>query len=281
METTCSIIKSLKMNDGLLIPQIGLGTYTLESESILNDIIPSAFNAGYRHFDTAVMYNNEKQIGNILKKKKIHRESIFITSKILPEDMSYEKALESTKTTLKELQTNYLDLLLIHWPGVRKNRIETWHACEFMKDSGIVKSIGVSNFTPTHLKSILNICKYKPAVNQIEIHPLYYDSETIKFCENEQIILEAYCPFAQNNKNLIKNKTLVALAKKYEKNIYQVILKWGTSKGFVMLPRSSKNSHMVDNIKIDDFELTSEELEKITALNRDYKIDWNPHGIKD
>ncbi len=103
---------------------------------------------------------------------------IFITSKILPEDMSYDQALASTKTTLKELQMDYLDLLLIHRPGVKKNRIETWQACEFMKDSGMVKSIGVSNFTPIHLESIFKICKYRPVVNQIEIHPLYE-----RFCQ--------------------------------------------------------------------------------------------------
>ena len=149
----------------------------------------------------------------------------------------------------------------------------------YMKDCGLARSIGVSNFTPIHLQSILKNCKYKPVVNQIEIHPLYYDKETIEFCENEKIILEAYCPFAQNDSKLIKNKFLLGLVEKYKKNVYQIILKWGTSKGFVMLPRSGKKTHVSENLNIDDFELSGKEIDEITALNCDYKIDWNPHDL--
>lgn len=274
-------IKSLKAHDGVtLIPQIGFGTYTLESEIVLNQVIPHAYNCGYRHFDTAVMYCNEEIIGKTLQKHKIPRDSLFLTTKILPEDMSYQKAIDSTKNSLKYLQTDYLDLLLIHWPGNKKERIETWQACEFLKDSGLVKSIGVSNFTPTHLQSIMKTCKYKPIVNQIEIHPLYYDKSTIEFCQKENILLEGYCPFAQNHKNLIKNKGLLEIAEKYEKNVYQVILKWGVSNGFILLPRSSKKEHLQANLDINDFELTEAEIQQITSMNKNFKIDWNPHSIK-
>lgn len=275
-----SQIKTLIAHDGTKLPQIGLGTYMIDVERVIDEIIPHSYNVGYTLFDTAVMYGNEHLIGKALKKFAIPRDNIFITSKILPEDMSYKQAIDSTKNSLKDLQTDYLDLLLIHWPGNKKERIDTWKACEFLKDSGLVKSIGVSNFTPIHLESIMKNAKYKPIVNQIEIHPLYYDKETIDFCRKENILLEAYCPFAQNNKNLIKQKDLIDLSEKYGKNIYQIILKWGISNGFILLPRSSKKSHIEENLKIDDFELTLAELDRITSLNKNYKIDWDPHSIK-
>ena len=272
-------IKSLLLSDGFSIPQLALGTYTIQSNIILNEVIPHAYSLGYRHFDSAVMYNNEDLLGKVFKTHKIPRETLFLTSKILPTDMTYDRAIAATKNSLKELGTEYLDLLLIHWPGDKKNRIETWKACEYMKDCGMAKSIGVSNFTPVHLRSIFKDCKYMPVVNQIEIHPLYYDKETIEFCQKEKIILEAYCPFAQNDKKLIKNKTIMNLAEKYNKNVYQIILKWGLSQGFVMLPRSSKKTHVGENLQISDFELDAKEIQEITELNCDYKIDWDPHGI--
>lgn len=194
--------------------------------------------------------------------------------------MTYQKAIDETKLTLRDLKTDYLDMLLLHWPGEKRNRLEAWRACEYLKNEGLVKSIGVSNFKVRHLESLKEKSDYLPCVNQIEIHPLYYDEETIDYCRKKNIIMEAYSPFAVNDHKLIQNSYLKELSKKYGKSIYQVILKWDLMNDFVVLPRSKDKRHLKANLEVADFELTKEELTNITQLNCNYKTDWDPESIK-
>ena len=271
----------LKLNNGMEIPSIGYGTYQIRKKSEIENSIKIAYDNGYRLFDTAVMYGNENLIGNALTKHKIPREEIFITTKILPSDMTYEKSKKSIEESLKKLKLKYIDMVLIHWPEVKKkeDRINVWKAMEESVNEGKVKCIGVSNFLEGHLNHILSNCKIKPVVNQIECNPLYYDKETIDFCKSQNILIEAYCPLAEFDSKLIKNKIIVDLSKKYNKTVPQIILKWIMQKGIIPLPKSVHKEYIIQNINLDDFEINNDDMKLIDGLECGYKIDWDPHRV--
>ena len=271
----------LKLNNGMEIPSIGYGTYQIRKKSEIENSIKIAYDNGYRLFDTAVMYGNENLLGNAFIKHKIPREEIFITTKILPSDMTYEKSKKSIEESLKKLKLKYIDMVLIHWPEVKKkeDRINVWKAMEESVNEGKVKCIGVSNFLEGHLNHILSNCKIKPVVNQIECNPLYYDKQTIDFCKSQNILIEAYCPLAEFDSKLIKNKIIVGLSNKYNKTVPQIILKWIMQKGIIPLPKSVHKDYIIQNINLDDFEINNDDMKLIDGLECGYKIDWDPHRV--
>ena len=271
-----------KMNNGIEIPSIGYGTYQIRQKSEIENGIKTAYSCGYRLFDTAVMYNNEQLIGQSIKKLKLPRNDLFLTTKIIPQDMTYEKAKQSIDKSLKKLNTDYIDLVLIHWPGVTnpQQRIDVWKALEEAVEQGKVKSIGLSNFLKKHIEQILNNCKIKPVINQIECHPLYYDKDTIEYCKSQNIIIEAYCPLAEFHKNLIQNKNIVEIAKSLGKSVPQVILRWHLQHQIIPLPKSVHSNYIKENYDLDGFTLSEEQMKVIDGLNTNFKIDWDPHGLE-
>ena len=271
-----------KMNNGIEIPSIGYGTYQIRQKSEIENGIKTAYSCGYRLFDTAVMYNNEQLIGQSIKKLKLPRNELFLTTKIIPQDMTYEKAKQSIDKSLKKLNTDYIDLVLIHWPGVTnpQQRIDVWKALEEAVEQGKVKSIGLSNFLKKHIEQILNNCKIKPVINQIECHPLYYDKDTIEYCKSQNIIIEAYCPLAEFHKNLIQNKNIVEIAKSLGKSVPQVILRWHLQHQIIPLPKSVHSNYIKENYDLDGFTLSEEQMKVIDGLNTNFKIDWDPHGLE-
>ena len=271
-----------KMNNGIEIPSIGYGTYQIRQKSEIENGIKTAYSCGYRLFDTAVMYNNEQLIGQSIKKLKLPRNDLFLTTKIIPQDMTYEKAKQSIDKSLKKLNTDYIDLVLIHWPGVTnpQQRIDVWKALEEAVEQGKVKSIGLSNFLKKHIEQILNNCKIKPVINQIECHPLYYDKDTIEYCKSQNIIIEAYCPLAEFHKNLIQNKNIVQIAKSLGKSVPQVILRWHLQHQIIPLPKSVHSNYIKENYDLDGFTLSEEQMKVIDGLNTNFKIDWDPHGLE-
>ena len=271
-----------KMNNGIEIPSIGYGTYQIRQKSEIENGIKTAYSCGYRLFDTAVMYNNEQLIGQSIKKLKLPRNDLFLTTKIIPQDMTYEKAKQSIDKSLKKLNTDYIDLVLIHWPGVAnpQQRIDVWKALEEAVEQGKVKSIGLSNFLKKHIEQILNNCKIKPVINQIECHPLYYDKDTIEYCKSQNIIIEAYCPLAEFHKNLIQNKNIVEIAKSLGKSVPQVILRWHLQHQIIPLPKSVHSNYIKENYDLDGFTLSEEQMKVIDGLNTNFKIDWDPHGLE-
>ena len=271
-----------KMNNGIEIPSIGYGTYQIRQKSEIENGIKTAYSCGYRLFDTAVMYNNEQLIGQSIKKLKLPRNDLFLTTKIIPQDMTYEKAKQSIDKSLKKLNTDYIDLVLIHWPGVTnpQQRIDVWKALEEAVGQGKVKSIGLSNFLKKHIEQILNNCKIKPVINQIECHPLYYDKETIDYCKSQNIIVEAYCPLAEFHKNLIQNKQIVEIAKNLGKSVPQVIIRWHLQHQIIPLPKSVHSNYIKENYALDGFALSEEQMKIIDGLNTNFKIDWDPHGLE-
>jgi len=233
------------------------------------------------------MYDNEDDIGYALKKLEkshgIQRSEFLLTTKILPGDTSYKGAYKTVSQSLKDFQTDYIDLVLIHWPtSDYKERNNCWVAMQELYKKGTIKNIGVSNFTKVHLENLKADPRISivPCINQIEIHPLYIDSETIKYCRENNILLESYCPFAQNHTELMKNKTLAKIAKKYTKSIPQIILRWHYENGFIPIPRSNNTKHILENSLIFDFELTKSEIKEIDNLNCMDKTDWDPYSIE-
>ena len=282
MENKYNIDKKIKLNNGLEIPCIGLGTYQIRKKSEIENVIKIGYNTGYRLIDTAVVYGNEKLIGDALKKLKIKRNEIFIITKIYKDDMKYDKVKKSIESSLKKLQTDYIDIVLIHWPEVEKSedRINVWKALEESVEKKKVKMIGVSNFCKIHLEQILNNCKIKPVINQIECNPIYYDEETINYCEQNGIVIQAYCPFAEWNEKLVENDIIVNIAKKKEKSVSQIILKWLLQKNKIPLPKSVHGDYIKQNFDLNGFYLTEEEMRQIDSLNSiNYKTDLDPHKV--
>jgi diketogulonate reductase-like aldo/keto reductase len=285
--------KSVLFNTGRSIPQIGYGTYQLRGADCVKGV-EIAIKCGYRHIDTASVYKNEKEIREALEKlyaeKLIKREDIFITSKIGPAQQGFENALKACDEILNNLGTNYLDLLISHWPGASNNkpedklnadiRLETWRALEKLQSEGKVRDIGVSNFLKRHLVHLLENSKTVPALNQFEIHPLCYDKETIDFCFQNKIVVEAYSPLARASDAFFKNERVLKIAEERKKTAAQVALRWSIQQGFVTLPKSKTEKYIVENFSIFDFELNEAEMEILTKLNENFHTCWNPESVQ-
>ena len=282
MENKYNTDKKITLNNGLQIPCIGFGTFQIRKKSELENAIKVAYNTGYRLFDTAVVYGNEKLIGDILKKLKIPRNEIFLITKIYKGDMTCEKTKKSIESSLKKLQSDYIDMILIHWPEVEKSedRINVWKALEESVNENKVKMIGVSNFCKNHLEHILNNCKIKPVINQIECNPIYWDEETIDYCEKNNIVIQAYCPLAEWNEKLVENDIIVNIAKDKNKSVSQIILKWLLQKNKIPLPKSIHNDYIKQNFDLNGFYLNDDEMKKIDTLKSiNYKTDLDPHNV--
>ena len=272
MESRITTKTLYTMNNGLKIPSIGFGTYQLTTNPSLEASITHAYQSGFRLIDTAAMYSNEKLIGDAITNNSIPRSSLFLSTKIWMSDMSYNKAKSSINRSLQNLNTDYIDLVLIHWPVQNKQEhLNVWKALEEFVHKGKVRSIGVSNFKVEHLEHLLPHCNIKPVVNQIECHPCYYDKQTIDYCKKNNILIEAYCPLAQYNEKLIKHPAIINIAKRVGKSVAQVILKWHLMNGIIPLPKSSHNRYIEDNINIDDFDLTKEDMDVISGIDIKYK----------
>lgn len=284
--------KLISFHTGNSIPQIGYGTYQLKGlECELG--VKIAIESGYRHIDTATTYRNEEDIKKALDKvyslKTLTRKDLFITSKIAPTEQGYDNAISACERILKGLGTDYLDLLIIHWPGVGGNkpedhknaeiRLETWRALEKLKELGKVKDIGVSNFLKRHLEHLLENSKTIPVINQFEIHPFCYDLETIEFCNKSGIVIEAYSPLARGDGILFKNEIIHRIAELHQKTIAQVALRWGLQNGFVVLPKSKSEKFIKENFEVFDFELSGEEMKSIGGMNKSHHTCWNPETI--
>ena len=196
--------------------------------------------------------------------------------------MTYEKTKKSIESSLKKLQSDYIDMILIHWPEVEKSedRINVWKALEESVNENKVKMIGVSNFCKNHLEHILNNCKIKPVINQIECNLIYWDEETIDYCEKNNIVIQAYCPLAEWNEKLVENDIIVNIAKDKNKSVSQIILKWLLQKNKIPLPKSIHNDYIKQNFDLNGFYLNDDEMKKIDTLKSiNYKTDLDPHNV--
>ena len=226
----------------------------------------TALEIGYRHIDTAEIYNNEYYVGEAIKESKILRKELFITSKVWQNNLTPERLIKSCELSLKKLSTEYLDLYLIHWPDKYLKMKEILKAFKKLYEQGKIKSFGVSNFTINHIKDTLKITdeiNLPITTNQIEFHPLFYQKGLLEFCKEKNIAITAYSPFAQGD--VFRNKTLIDIAKKYNKNAGQIALKWILQKDIIIIPRSNSKKHIKENLDLD-FEISKDDIKKIDDI---------------
>jgi diketogulonate reductase-like aldo/keto reductase len=262
---------SVKLNDGMKIPQVGLGVW--QAGGSTKRAVLAALSVGYRHFDTAAIYGNEAQVGAAIAESGIAREQVFVTSKLWNQDHGYDKALRAFDVALKRLRLDYLDLFLIHWP-VAELRLESWRALEQLASEKRVRSIGVSNFLVPHLKELTGVAKVLPAVNQIELTPFLQRRETVALCRQLGITLEAYSPLTRGQR--LAHPVVVELATALGRSPAQVLLRWGIQHGFVVLPKSVTPARIEENAALFDFELDASSMERLDALEEGLVTGWDP-----
>ena len=254
----------LEMNNKLKIPQFGFGVFTIKDNDEAEKCCLEAFKLGYRHIDTAHLYGNEKGVGEAIRKSGIPRDQIFLTSKIWHNECGEGITTKAIERMLKRLNQEYVDLLLIHWP--LGDYIGAWKDMEKAVQEGKVKSIGLSNFFGKHLEDILKIAKIMPVVDQVECHPYAPCDDLRKELDKINCYIEAWSPIGRGNSQLLNEPILIEIAKKYNKTVAQVILRWHIEKGNIVFPKSSNPKHIKENFEIFDFKLTPEEIEKINSL---------------
>ncbi len=254
------------LNNDIKIPAIGFGTYKSGNDKETAEIVKYALEAGYGQIDTASFYGNEIGVGNGIKESKIDRKDIFLATKLWNDDHGYENTLKAFNESLKKLQTDYLDLYLVHWPN--KLNAETWKAFEYLYQTGKVKAIGVCNFKIGHLEELKKTAEIMPMVNQVEMHPQNSKPEMVDYCIKNNIQLIAWSPIMRGK--LFSNQLLTGLSKKYKKTIAQIILKWHIQRGVIPIPKSSNQERIKENFNIFDFELSNEDMNSINSLNEGY-----------
>ena len=257
----------ITLNDGNKIPQLGYGVFLITKDEDAEKCVLEALKVGYRHIDTAHAYFNERGVGRAIKKSGIPRKDIFLTSKLWITEYGEEASYQAIDKMLKRLDTDYIDLLLLHHPF--NDYVGAYKAMEKAQKEGKVKSIGISNFYGEYLDDILTKCTVKPAVNQVETHPYFDQRDLVKKLEPYGTKIEAWYPLGHGDKNLINEPIFVKLAEKYKKTNSQVILRWHIQKGFIVFPKSL--THIKENFEIFDFELTKDEMDEIAKVHKNKK----------
>ena len=255
--------KFMLLSNGVKIPSIGFGTYKSGDDEETAKIIKNALNLGYKMIDTASFYNNEVGIGNGIKESDIDRKDIFIVTKLWNDDHGYDNTIEAFNKSLNNLQVDYIDLYLIHWPN--KLNAETWRAFEHLYETGKVKAIGVCNFKVEHLEELKKTAKIMPMVNQVEIHPFSTKNNIINYCKDNNIKVVAWSPISRGR--VLSNDLMIDLSQKYKKSIVQIVLRWHMQKGVIPIPKSSNENRIKENIDIFDFEISSEDMKAIDSLD--------------
>ena len=271
-----------KLNNGVLMPKIGLGTFLMTEEECLT-IVPEALKNGYRHIDTAQMYQNEEAIGKALKLTNLARKDYFITTKLSPQKLGYQNALKEIETSLKKMSLSYFDLILIHWPSQDYQINEaTWRAFEKLYNDQKTRAIGVSNFNIHHLDNLLKTAQIKPQVNQIEMHPGLQQSDALKYLTSHDIKMISYGPFMRGEVFLKEGRyfeTLNKIAKKYQKTVAQIIIAWGLQRGIFMIPKTKTIARLKENYQAQEITLTEEEMKEIALLNRGRMVYTDPDNF--
>lgn len=267
--------KSMKLNNGVVIPQLALGTWLIDDEKV-TDAVKSALQMGYRHIDTAKAYGNERGVGEGVRQSGIPRDEIFITSKVAAEHKSYESAAKSIDDTLALMKMDYLDMMIIHspqpWKEVnqsenryKKENQEVWRALEDALEAGKLRAIGVSNFLEEDVQNILKLARIKPQVNQILAHISNTPLDLIQYCQNEGIAVEAYSPVAHGE--ALKNPKIVAMAKKYGVSVAQLCIRYCIQLDMIVLPKTANPDHMRENADLD-FEISQEDMKELLAIDK-------------
>eukprot|EP00026_Physarum_polycephalum_P008581 Phypoly_transcript_08669.p1 GENE.Phypoly_transcript_08669~~Phypoly_transcript_08669.p1 ORF type:complete len:279 (-),score=49.32 Phypoly_transcript_08669:198-1034(-) len=271
------------LNNGAKIPILGYGTYMLTGKQAYNSVL-AALKLGYRHIDTAKYYQNEKEVGQAIRDSGLPRNEIFVTTKLWPDDHGYENAKAAFAKSLGLLGLEYVDLYLIHWPGIYNGkpseaparRAQTWKAFEELQAEGKCKAIGVSNYTISHMEQLLSSCKIKPAANQVEFHPKLFQKDLLNFCKKNDVVLQAYSPLGKGQ--LISDPKIVQMAKTYNKSPAQILIRWAIQHQCVVLPKSGSVERMKENAEVD-FEISAQDMEILDGMNANEHVTWDPTDV--
>ncbi|WP_179316660.1 aldo/keto reductase [Winogradskyella undariae] len=259
------------LNNGIKIPSLGFGTWKTPDGETAIESIKKAVEIGYKHIDAAAIYANEEGVGAGIKACGIERKDLFITSKLWNAERGYESTLKAFEKTLEDLQLDYLDLYLIHWPAAahqfenwQEINAETWRAMEKLHNEGKIKSLGVSNFMPHHLEPLMKTAKIQPSINQIEYHPGFTQPDCVKFCTDNNIQVEGWSPLGRGE--VLDNEMLKNIAEKYNKSVAQVCIRWALQNNVIPLPKSVTPHRIEENFNVFDFEISEADMIAIDAM---------------
>ena len=258
-------MQKIKLNNGLEMPILGFGVFQIPDEKECEQAVLDAIETGYRLIDTAASYQNEKAVGNSIKKSGVPREELFITTKLWAQDMGYERTKLAFQKSLDKLQLNYLDLYLVHQPY--GDVFGSWKAMQELYEEGKIKAIGVANFHSDRLIDLIVNSGFSPAINQIETHPFQQQIEAHKFMVDNNVQIQSWGPFAEGKNEIFKNEILKNISEENNKSVAQVILRWLIQRNIVAIPKSVRKERMVENFNIFDFKLSEDDMQSITKLD--------------
>ena len=260
-----------KLANGVEIPCLGFGTWQTPDGDTAIQAVRSAIDAGYTHIDTAQVYGNEASVGKAIRQSGVPRKDLFITTKLWNTNHSYDLTRKSFEESMNKLGLDYLDLFLIHWPNPiafrdhwQEANAESWKAMEELVDAGRIRAIGVSNFLPHHIKALCETARIAPQVNQIRLCPGDTQEETVSYCRDQQMLIEAYSPLGTGR--IFAVPEMQELAKKYDRSIAQICIRWSLQRGYLPLPKSVTPSRIQENLRVFDFSLTEEDMKQISDL---------------
>lgn len=269
-------MESFRLNNNICIPNIGFGTYKAGNGECEKAII-DAINTGYTYFDTAAFYKNERDIAKAIKNSNKKREELIIASKVWREDLGYDNTMKAFESSLKNLDTNYLDVYLIHWPKAnpedknwKEKNIQTWKAMEELYKAGRIKAIGVSNFLPYHLINLMDNCEIKPMINQLELHIGYLQKTAVDFCVKNDILLQAWSPLGRGK--VLNEESLKKMAEKYGKTVSQICIRFLYQMGIMPIVKSSSVNRMEENLNVFDFSIERDDMYYLMCLPQ---IGWS------
>ncbi|WP_040458716.1 aldo/keto reductase [Limosilactobacillus antri] len=263
----------LTLADGQQMPQEGFGLYKVTGQVTISAAITNAYQAGYRLFDTAQLYQNEAEVGQALADMRVPRAELFVTTKVAEENQGYQQTIASVKDSLHKLQLDYVNLLMIHWP-IERAFFDSWQALIDLKKAGLTKSIGVSNFQMIHLQYLATQASEMPVVNQIERHPRLNQAPLVKFDRDHQIVTQAWSPLGRGT--ILANPVLAEIGARHHKSPAQVVLRWHLQSGVAFIPKSVHQARIKQNMEIYDFELSADEMAKIDGLNDFHRTGKEP-----
>ncbi|HYT18409.1 MAG TPA: aldo/keto reductase [Thermoplasmata archaeon] len=273
---TLSLDTRVNLADDTKMPVVGLGVWRAASGKETQRAVATALDVGYRLIDTAKLYGNERDVGQAVRASKIPRDEIFITTKLWNTDHGYEAALRAFEQSRRELGVDSIDLYLIHWPvpGLRQ---ESWKALLRLKEKGLARSIGVSNYTIRHLEELLSSSPIPPSVNQVEFHPFLYQADLLAFCQGHGIQLEAYSPLTRGHR--LDHPVIKALAGEHRRTPAQILIRWGLGHGLVVIPKSVRPERIRENAQVFDFELSRADMARLDALDERSHLAWDPDDL--
>jgi diketogulonate reductase-like aldo/keto reductase len=273
MGTKLSLDTTIVLDNGVEIPQLGLGTWQSKPGKEAYQAVLYGLEIGYRHIDTAAIYGNEQDVGKAIRDSGIDTNEIFVTTKVWNTDQGYDSTLKAFDKSLEKLGLDNIDLYLIHWPleGIRK---ETWRALLTIYQQRGARSIGISNYSIKHIAEFIDETEIIPVVNQVELTPYLYQKDLIEYCHSHRIRIEAYSPLIRGRK--FNDERLIQLAAKYNKTMAQILIRWSLQRDLICLPKSVNPQRIKENMEVYDFEISLEDMLLLDSFDENYRVAWDP-----